>query len=369
MVATRRRIKVDRELPMKEADAEAIALFLEPGKTRTTIHRTHLNGKIFKTMHELKLTMLGPSGVGKTSLLTAMYEQFESNIGFTDLQLTPDLESSALLQERLAELKNLPDSFETKGWMQSTEDYKSFIFELGRKGATPSLELQFQDYPGEYLSARSSREEKKQVESFLRESAAVAIAIDTPALMEKNGRWHDTINKPQQIANLFQRVYRELDAPRLVILAPVRCEKYLQNEKTTAELVRRVQSGYARLLDLLRSPSLLPNVAVVVTPVQTVGTVVFSRIEEQDSKPLFIFRKTSHDAQYNPQDSEQPLRYLLRFLLKLHLDRRQWGLFNFLREWLRLDSHLKDAVREFAKGCKNTSGFAVLQGDSWLNIG
>ena len=320
-------------------------------------------------MQELKVTMLGPSGVGKTSLLTAMYEQFERSIGQTNLQLTPDLESAALLQERLAELKTLPDSFETKGWMQSTEDHKSFIFELGRRGAIPSLSLHSQDYPGEYLAAKSSREEKERVERFVRESAAVAIAIDTPALMEKNGQWHDAVNKPQQIANLFQRVYRELDSPRLVIFAPVRCEKYLQDEKSSAELVRQVQAGYARVLDLLRSESLLSKVVVTVTPVQTVGTVVFSRIEMLDGKPLFIFRKTSHDAQYNPQDSEQPLRYLLRFLLRLHLDRRNLGLFNFIREWLGLDNHLKDAVREFAKGCKNTGAYAVLQGQNWLNIG
>ena len=52
-------------------------------------------------MQELKITMLGSTGVGKTSLLTAMYEQFANNIGTTDLLLTPDEESSGILQERL----------------------------------------------------------------------------------------------------------------------------------------------------------------------------------------------------------------------------------------------------------------------------
>ncbi|MGK7875039.1 MAG: hypothetical protein AB4426_17600 [Xenococcaceae cyanobacterium] len=319
-------------------------------------------------MHELKITMLGPRGVGKTSLLTAMYEQFESNIGRTNLQLAPDLESSALLQERLAELKNLPDSFETKGWMESTEGYKSFLFELGRKGAIPSLKLHFQDYPGEYLSSKSSREDKERIESFVRDSAAVIIAIDTPALMEKNGQWHDATNRPQQITNLFQRVYQELDSPRLVIFAPVRCEKYLQCEDTVSELLRQIETEYAKLLDLFSSEALFSKVAVVVTPVQTVGTVVFSRIEMNGTEPLFIFRKISHDAQYSPKDSEQPLRYLLRFLLRLHLDKRHWKFFNFLRNWLGLDNHLTEAVLEFAKGCKTTGGFALLQGETWLNI-
>jgi len=44
-------------------------------------------------MHELQVTMLGPSGVGKTTLLTAMYDQFEKTVGATNLQLTPDDES------------------------------------------------------------------------------------------------------------------------------------------------------------------------------------------------------------------------------------------------------------------------------------
>lgn len=88
-------------------------------------------------MHELKITMLGPSGVGKTSLLTAMYEQFETNIGQTNLQLTPDEESSAILQERLWELKSLLEDFEATGGIQGTEGepetLRSFQFGLGKK--------------------------------------------------------------------------------------------------------------------------------------------------------------------------------------------------------------------------------------------
>ena len=71
-------------------------------------------------MQELKITMLGSRGVGKTSLLTAMYDQFANNIGKTDLLLTPDEESSAILQERLIELKSLLDDFESKGGIRAT---------------------------------------------------------------------------------------------------------------------------------------------------------------------------------------------------------------------------------------------------------
>ncbi|AFZ16874.1 TRAFAC clade GTPase domain-containing protein [Allocoleopsis franciscana] len=317
---------------------------------------------------ELKIAMLGPTGVGKTSLLTAMYEQFENTIGKANLQLTPDLESSAILQERLGELKSLTDNFEPKGGIEGTENPQSFIFAFGKKGVKPSVQLHFQDFPGKYLDKKSPLENKKFVEELLHECVAVLIAIDAPALMEDDGKWHDAINRPQQITNFFQRTYQDMNSPRLVILAPVRCEKYLQDLTSANALLKSVKDKYAKLLDLFSSDALLPWVVSVVTPVQTIGTVIFKDIREIDGTPHFYFRKTGHDAEYSPKDSEQPLRYLLRFVLKLHLDQKNWGFFNPIRVWLGWDEHLKEAIRQTASGCKSTWGFTVIQGEKWLNI-
>lgn len=226
------------------------------------------------------------------------------------------------------------------------------------------------DYPGGYHEAKASPEEKKFIKELLRESVAVIIAIDAPALMEdKKGILHEKINRPQQIKNLFNAAYQDIDSPRLVILAPIKCEKYLKNEETAKELSEQVRKGYDNLFNHFNSEKLNPWIVSVITPVQTVGSVVFSRIEfDTQSNPHFFFRKVRHDAKYSPKDSEQPLRYLLRFLLKLHLDSRSWGLFNFLRDWLGIDTYLKKAVDEFARGCKTNGGFAVLKGEKWLNI-
>ncbi|WP_036484409.1 hypothetical protein [Myxosarcina sp. GI1] len=322
-------------------------------------------------MQELKITMLGASGVGKTTLLTAMYEQFESNIGNTNLQLTPDDESAVLLQERLIELKELLDVFEARGQIgiTPTDRIRSFTFGLGKKGTAPSLQLCFHDYNGEYHNANASKDDKESVKKLLMESTAVLIPIDAPSLMEKNGKFHERINRPQLIKDLFKIAYRELDSPRLVIFAPVKCEKYLVNSKTAKELLEKVKSGYAPLLDYFNSLGSDPGVASVITPVQTVGSVVFSRIEvDSKNNPHFYFRKIRHDAEYSPIDSEQPLRYILSFLLKLHLESRQWQFFNFIRDWLKLDTHLKKAVNEFADGCKTNGNFTVLKGEKWLNI-
>jgi hypothetical protein len=85
--------------------------------------------------------------------------------------------------------------------------------------------------------------------------------------------------------------------------------------------------------------------------------------------PRFVFHKRNQDDCYDPRDCEQPLRYLFRFLLKLHFNERgqNWGTFRFIHDWF-LDQHLKKAVMIFAEGCKFSGGFEVVQGAEWLRI-
>jgi len=312
---------------------------------------------------ELKITMLGARGVGKTSILTALYEQFASTIGKVGLQLTPDDESINLLQRRLEQLKALLDDFEATGGLEGDENPQSFKFDLGKKAARPSLKLVFHDFPGGYLN-----QNPQFVKEALIDCIAVLIAIDAPALMEARSRWHEMINKPKQITNFFQQTYVDLQEPRLVIFVPVRCEKYLQNEKDANDLLHQIKDKYAELLELFNSENLRNKVVCVVTPVQTVGTVVFSRIEEKDKRPHFHFRKISHDAEYKPQDSDQPLLYILSFILKLRYD-KTWGVVKFFQNLFSLDNFLLEAASKSVKECKSsTGGFAILQGREKLEI-
>ena len=314
----------------------------------------------------LNVAMLGGSGVGKTSLLTAMYDRFEQNIGQANLQLTPDLESNAILGKQLGALKGMFNCFEVEEGIPGNVEERGFVFDIGKRGESASLRLHFIDYPGGYLESNPQK-----VLGFIKASAAILIAIDAPALMEQNGRWHEAVNKPSQIHGLFKNAnLKELcdQSPRLFLLSPIKCEKYLQDAKLTQELLSRIGESYNPLLNLFTSKAAQNNIAVVITPVQTVGGVQFSRIAVNNGDPVFYYRKTSYNAEYAPHDSEQPLRYLLRFLLKLHYDSHNWGIFNFLKEWLKVDEHLKEAVQVFANGCKTSEGFAIYCGNHLLTL-
>jgi hypothetical protein len=304
--------------------------------------------------------MLGPIGVGKTSLLAAMYDQFD-NVS-RDLQLVADEESKARLDVRLKELKSLVNysSIKVRDGVSGTQGESSFQFEFGQTGVAPSLEINFRDYPGIWLE-KDPR--KNQVKELIQESVAVLIPIDTPALMEKGGKYHEEFNQPTQLNDLFKTIYKDLDSPRLVILAPVKCEKYMKNPP---ELFRKVREGYQKMLNQFASEKLLPKVAVVITPVQTVGSVVFSRVEELDNEPIFYYRKPQPSDPYQPKNTEVPLRYLLRFLLKLHLDNRRASIFTRILDSFGRNTGLRNAVSRFAE--PRTDEAEIVQGIELLKL-
>jgi hypothetical protein len=343
-------------------------------------------------MHEITVTMLGSRGVGKTSLLTAMSAEFKNTIG-SELKLEPEADSKTILDEHSKQLNKLlthgPYQF-TGGGIEATREVREYFFGIGRAGGNSSLKIRFVDYPGEYISARGTPEQNNYIEKLLRQSAAALVTIDAPALIEEDGQWHERINQPKKILEMFEAAYQGLNSPRLVFLAPIRCEKYLkvrrnhklddrdepdrEQEKKEEELARNLKKvvidKYADLLKFFRGEQLERNVTVVITPVQTLGTAIFSHIKMYNDTPVFFFRKWGLDVEHKPQDCKEPLRYLLRFLLKLHHDRRvgRWWIFNFLRQWLNSDAHLKRAVEDFAADCKTSGGFEVLQGNYGFTI-
>jgi hypothetical protein len=309
----------------------------------------------------LDVVMFGPKGVGKTSLLAAMYDQFE-NVS-KDLQLVADAGTKSELDKRLKELKNLEgNNIKFRGPVTQTKgEVRTFKFEFGETGTAPSLEINFQDYPGGWLL---KPEHLATVQDLIYQSAAVLIPIDTPALMEKGGKHHEEFNHPTEINDVFKKVYKDLDSPRLVILAPIKCEKYIKNNPS--ELLTRVKQGYQKLLNQFDSNNLVSKVAVVITPVQTIGSVEFSYIEYEKNEPIFYFWKLQADSMYQPQNTEVPLRYLLRFLLKLHLDNKPSSILTIIQNFFGNNTKLRNAVSRFAD--PKSDDVEIVQGSEFLNL-
>ncbi|MGV3557819.1 hypothetical protein [Larkinella arboricola] len=248
-----------------------------------------------------------------------------------------------------------------------------YRFNLGQKNKKPKVQLVLRDYPGEQILDNS-----KEVIYRIRECAVTMITIDTPALMvegERSLSWafhkdRNLLEKGKSSSSMqaiFQEAYKGLKEKKLVILVPVKCEKWMKDAASANQLLDRIKTGYKSLLDLFASEEMQDNVAVVVTPVETMGNVVYAYMDKSDSySPQFMKRGIA--AQFDPRYCDQPLRYILRFVLKRFLESP-----GFWFEWFGNDKPFLNAIDDFARGCKSdpslgiqTNGFTVIQGGQLL---
>ncbi|MFB2935288.1 hypothetical protein ACE1B6_08410 [Aerosakkonemataceae cyanobacterium BLCC-F154] len=287
---------------------------------------------------ELKIIMVAPGrGMGKTSLLAAMHEEFDKTFERANLDTWPlEGKTLQLIEECKQVLRNIdprlkkivtPTPSREDPW-----DDEGLLFEIGSSGKK-FMRLKFTDPSGEYFRADARPEQKEYVKQQLNECDAVIIPIDATALMEKKtgkvnaheiGTWHEEKNEPQRITRFLKDAYQNVTSPRLVILAPIKCETYMKTSRDAEDLLAHVKMGYRQLLDFLRSDFLIDKVAVVVTPVQTIGSVSFAYHQtDEQGRTTFHYYKTPINAPYEPRDGDQPLRYVLRFLLNVYLESKK----------------------------------------------
>ena len=265
---------------------------------------------------------------------------------------------------RNQEMLNTDDLIPDEG-IEGTSNFRKYDFKVAKRGRKGTLTLQFIDYPGGWLEEEASPNQLSWVENTLRESDGILLPIDSPALMEKAGFWHHSRNRPDFMYDILQRVFEDLQSPRLLVLAPIRCQLYLQSAAHVLDLLERVEEGYSKLLGHMTY--FQDYVAVVVTPVQTLGEIVFNRLSKNEYIPFF--HRIAADAQYSTQDTEQPLRFRLRFAMRLYHDTRQGGYFSLIRKMFKQDEYLINAANAFAAGCKldQRQGFKVIRGHDWLS--
>ncbi|WP_247235273.1 hypothetical protein [Telluribacter sp. SYSU D00476] len=363
-------------------------------------------------IREFNITVLGPARAGKTSLLSSIYCQFSQVIGRdSDLEITPVSETDSNLGRHAAQLRtafdtitqmplNNADVVEATSIVESNSITKpkerfdlgqkfknnrgsiskfgfndiEYRFNLGQKNKKPKVQLVLRDYPGEQLM-----ENPKEVIRRIRECSVTMIAIDTPALMVEGGRsfpwlYHNDRNIPENgkngsagMLNIFKEAYKDLNEKKMVLLVPVKCEKWMSDPATASLLLDRLKTGYSQLLDFFASEGMSDNVAVVVTPVETMGNIVYAYMDNKENySPRFM--KGSVVSKFNPRYCDQPLRYILRFILKRFLENQ-----GFWFDWFGNDKPFLKAINDFARGCNSdpntglqTNGFTTIQGAQLL---
>lgn len=354
-----------------------------------------------------KILMLGGMGSGKSSVLAAIYDQAVSLTAGFDLSLTLDRASAKSLLNKLYMVKSDADReiegpFEMRG--VGNAEVQEYSIEIGRKMQEPVLQLTFLDTRGGWMA-----DDPGLLQDLLSQCRAAILAIDAVELcLGRNHVPRDPSlcrNLPDHTRELIVKWLASNPAmPKLLCITPIKTETFLRSRPNfnAADggriLLERISSEYSRTLESLRADP--QRTAVVLTPVQTVGNVVFdSYVGSQNGHyPTELWRQITGDetphqkpSGYAPLDCDQPLRHILNFFITQHVNAanlsRRKGFWERLLEGVAemydlqdvyqsvaqsfldtfgANSDLVRAVEKFAAGVKRDTPFQILQGKHLL---
>lgn len=320
---------------------------------------------------DIKVCMLGARGVGKTSVLTSIFYDGNSKEGFygTKIRLFATPDTSAELNKQRERLSDVFRHRENIAAIGGTSGVSEFKLQLGMLNEDANINLLITDYPGELIKT-----DEKYVADRIKESQVVLVAIDTPYLMEEGGIHDEEKNQTSSIKRFLINNVNNLQE-KIILLVPLKCEKYLDLKKNKEErndvsklLADKVESKYKDVVDELKKSG---NVAVVITPILSMGGVIFDHFDTNSeggtgASYKFYDGETSDGAhaKYEPLFCSQPIFYLLSFVTRQYKLRRNSTdlLGRFLQNFENVDDFYEEMVKIDKRRLRDSNGYRVLIG-------
>lgn len=284
---------------------------------------------------KFNILMFGARRAGKSSVLASMIDSFANLSSTTASNITIKAINGTdlIMDKKKANLKAVfekPVEDELKWALDEnmTQVTDTYTFSISSPGSEV-YELCFKDIPGEWMIDREDWIVKE-----LTQSQIILVAIDTPHLLEEGGFYSNSMNIMEQMAALISKIEDEKSVPRMLLFVPIKCEKYYY-ENRMDQITEAIMKEYSILLEYLGNEKNKKLFTVAITPILTMGGVVF-RDFQRDSEgyvevwepkdtdnPSLLYRpKAAYYKRYapaptfKPQYCEQPVLYLLNFVSK-----------------------------------------------------
>lgn len=317
----------------------------------------------------LNICMMGPRSVGKTTVLTSIFFETQDSVCGSRLYMKALDTNTEKLTNYHTMLVDAVDKGNAANLPASNTE-SSFKFGLGLKGQQPTLHLNVQDFPGEYLISKES-----EVNEYMAKATVVLIAIDTPYMMEEDGYYNVQKNKVDIVTKYLKNNPANIQ-DKLVLFVPLKCELYAHTGRIE-EVSEKVQQTYSDLIAYFKQN----NIASFVTPILTLGGMEFDKMIDNtsgigDVEKIATYRSYVSKPKYAPLFCPQPLYYLLTYVTNYY----QWqktqgndgllsGIMNSIYAFFMRD---EDFFNEVQKICKymiyNKNGFSALTGNSILRL-
>lgn len=304
---------------------------------------------------QMNMVMLGPSRVGKTSLLATMCREIDKIDD--SISISPDPDTRSRLDEaywKLSEVNNQSVWCAIINFLEGNQGFIQHKFEV-KYQRQKEFDLVFHDFRGGAVKESGSEQDK--LAEIIGKSRVIFNVIDATALMELNEAKNDKINYPYGIKQLLENSLKA-NEKYVLIFALTKCESYINTNKQE-QLIKRFEDRYSTIINLIKQLNGKGDyVAGIVMPVQTMGNVEFKEIQNDN----FIFVRNHNE--FKPIDVDQPLRYALAFAMK-HVNENKWIYENLFDYFTGRNQAFQKAYVGFCSK-RDTSGKFKLYGSEQL---
>ncbi|TMR07009.1 hypothetical protein ETD83_02395 [Actinomadura soli] len=246
-----------------------------------------------------KAAVVGPSRVGKTTLLTAILADTAELLAGTPVSVALDEATASRVRRQKGHLRSAIEAGEfdaaALGGTQAMSVYEIKLQADGDVG----LEIPFRilDYPGGWLDpdmrARSPEAGKEwpSCEAHIKDSIMLLLPIDAAVLMEASTPAQRAavpellgLVDVEAVAERWAKIRNQHPAePAVLLLAPLKCEKYFSDNggagQEAGRLRKLVREKYKEVLRIVAAECKDRMVHVVYAPIDTYGCVELMEAE------------------------------------------------------------------------------------------
>lgn len=320
----------------------------------------------------LSICMMGPRSVGKTTVLTSIFHESQSQLCEGSSIYLKAMDSNTSMLNNYHTM--LVDAVAKKNAsnLPASNTISEFMFGLGLAGRAESVKLQIRDFPGEYLTS-TIKEDRDEIYNFMANATVILIAIDTPYLMEEEGKYNEEKNKISLVTHyLKDNVTAVKD--KLVLFVPLKCERYMHDGKLQ-QVSEKTVEAYKELKEFFSNN----NIASFVTPIITLGGIEFDYMQNNsmagDISKVSVFRSWAFKPEYKPLFCPQPLYYLLTYVTNYYEWKQKQpksfidGFINSFFSFIKNDAKFYEEMKKLTRFViYNKNGFLPITTNSILKL-
>lgn len=243
---------------------------------------------------EFRVAIVGPRRVGKTSLITALLSESQKLLAGTPVSIAPVGTTEARIAQHKNDLRGalLAGEFHP-GALGGTQ--APFTFTLAMTVNKTGIVWAILDYPGGWLDSRTRGSENEgeweRCRRWIADSPVLLLPVDASVLMEATLRREKVtaqhllqIGQTEELAREWAKGRAVAKQPGLMILAPVKCESYFNDNggliDNKEDLFRRVVQSYKPVIDAVRQEMAgTMGLSIQYHPVDTFGCVELQSAE------------------------------------------------------------------------------------------